>query len=355
MASRWRTFELALLLSATATVACAAGASAATIAVKDGTAVFRAAHGEANDLSISIRAPSLPCAGVGVGVVSTCVSDAGVPLTVGVGCEQLGPNLAACPEDIQDPRRGRPVLVFGRDGDDGLFEESEIRDVTLRGGSGDDALQSGSGLGKSPALYGGQGDDALYVFNNGAGTPIMRGGPGDDELCSCENGGGLLDGNAGDDRLFMASNGTSALSLSLDGGRGSDTYVARGSVLVGLAGVAPGPGADVLDASGLSRGSSIDLRSCHGCVEWVTGSPGDDEITGYAGRQVLLGGEGLDVIRGLRGPDLLAGQDGDDTIYSRDDSVDAVGCGAGVDTVLADASDAVSSNCETVMRRRGHA
>jgi Ca2+-binding RTX toxin-like protein len=328
----------------------AAGASAATIAVTDGTAVFRAAPREANHLSIGIR-PFDPC--TGVGVVSLCVSDAGAPLTVGAGCEQLGPNLAACPEDIQDPRTGRPVLVFGGDGDDAVFEESEIREVTLRGGTGADRLQSGSGSGKSPSLYGGQGDDTLYVDNNGGGNPLMRGGPGDDELCSCENGGGLLYGGGGEDRLLMASNGTSALMLSLDGGPGSDTYVPQPRTLVGLAGVAPGPGADVLDASGLRSGSSIDLRSCHGCVEWVTGSPGDDEITGYAGRQALLGGEGLDVIRGLRGPDLLAGQDGDDTIYSRDDSVDTVGCGAGVDTVLADASDVVASNCETVRRRPG--
>ena len=349
MVSRLQRFGL--LLSATTVVVCASAssASAATIAVRDGTAVFRAAPGEANSLGMDIS-PLSDCAGL-ISVLSLCVSDTGAPLTVGAGCEQLGPNLVACPEAIQDPRLGRPVLAFGGDGDDALREESERREVTLRGGTGDDALQSGSAFGKSPSLYGGQGDDTLYVFNNGGGTPIMRGGPGDDELCSCENGGGLLHGEAGDDRLLMASNGTSALMLSLGGGPGSDTYIARGSELVGLARIAPGPGADVLDDSGARSGDSIDLRSCHGCVEWVTGSPGDDEITGYAGRQVLLGGEGLDVIRGLRGPDLLAGQDGDDTIYSRDDSVDTVGCGAGVDRVLADASDAVSSNCENVRRR----
>jgi hypothetical protein len=82
----------------------------------------------------------------------------------------------------------------------------------------------------------------------------------------------------------------------------------------------------------------------------VTGGPGDDDITGYPGRQVILGGDGLDVINGLRGPDVLAGQVGDDTIYSRDDSVDTVGCGLGIDTVLADAIDVVSSDCENVRR-----
>jgi Ca2+-binding RTX toxin-like protein len=350
MVSRLRSFEFALLLAVTAAISCASGvgASAATIAVRGDTAVFRAAPGEANDLRIGIW-PFDPCSGLVI-VVSLCAADAGAPLTAGEGCEQLGANLAACPEDIQDPRRGRPVLVVGGDGDDAVWDESEMREVTLRGGTGDDALRSGSAVGKSPSLFGGQGDDTVHVFNNGSGAPLMRGGLGDDELCSCENGGGLLYGEGGDDRLLTASNATSAAFLSLDGGPGNDVYVARGFSLVGLEGIAPGPGADVLDASGLRLGSSIDLRSCRGCVEWVTGSPGDDEITGYPGRQVLLGGDGLDVIRGRRGPDLLAGQNGDDTIRSRDDSADTVGCGEGVDTAFVDAADLVSRTCENVRR-----
>jgi Ca2+-binding RTX toxin-like protein len=341
MASRLRRFELALFLLATAAIACAfaPSASAARIAVTGETAVFWAARGEANDLRIGIWAFD-PCSSVSV--VSLCVADAGAPLTVGAGCEQLDPNLAACPEDDPDPRRGRPALVFGGDRDDALWEESGLREVTLWGGSGDDALRSGSSIGKSPSLYGGPGDDTLYVYNNGSGTPIMLGGPGDDELCSCESAGGRLYGEAGDDRLLMSAQ-------SLDGGPGSDTYVPRFGQ-VALEAVASGPGVDVLDGSELPEGRSIDLRSCDGCVEWVLGSRGDDEITGYAGRQVLLGGEGLDLIRGLGGPDLLAGQDGDDTIYSRDHSVDTVGCGSGVDTVFADATDVVSLNCENVRR-----
>jgi Ca2+-binding RTX toxin-like protein len=179
----------------------------------------------------------------------------------------------------------------------------------------------------------------------------MRGGPGDDELCSCEHGGGLLYGGAGDDRLLTGFSGIRWGSF--DGGSGDDIYVARYGE-VALTGVAPGPGADVLDVSELSSNSNtIDLRTCRGCVEWVTGSPGDDEITGYAGRQVIVGGAGLDVIRGLGGPDLLAGQDGDDTIDARDQSVDTVSCGPGADTAFTDATDVVSPTCETVSRTRG--
>jgi Ca2+-binding RTX toxin-like protein len=244
------------------------------------------------------------------------------------------------------------VVVVAKDGDDSVHENSELRDVTLWGGTGDDDLGSFSGNGKSPSLYGEQGDDTLTVGNNGGGIALMRGGPGDDELCPCENEGGLLYGDAGDDRLFMASDPTSALHLSLDGGPGGDTYLVHERRLVGLAGIAPGPGADVLDASGLRDGDTIDLRNCHGCVEWVTGSPGADEIIGYARQQELVGRDGADVIRGLGGPDILAGQGGDDTMRSRDGSVDTVSCGPGVDTALADASDTVSADCETVKRSR---
>jgi hypothetical protein len=159
------------LMSATAAVACAlatgTGASAATIAVRGDTAVFQAARGEANDLQIGISPRLSRCrvdvdVDADVDVARLCVADAGAPLTVGTGCEQLNPNLALCPEETWDPRIGRPVLVLGGDRDDSLYEESEMREeVTLRGGSGDDALLSGAAIGKSPSLYGGYGDDTV--------------------------------------------------------------------------------------------------------------------------------------------------------------------------------------------------
>jgi Ca2+-binding RTX toxin-like protein len=350
MASRLRRFKLGVLFVSAAVTAggLAAGASAATIEVTNGTAVFRAAPGEANVLSMGIR-PLDPCSGTSL--VSLCVMHSGGPLTVGAGCELLDPNLAACAEEFQDHIHGRPVLAFAGDRDDTVSENSEIREVTLFGGTGDDSLTSGSGNGKSPSLYGEQGDDTLAVGNNGDGNPLMRGGPGDDELCSCENEGGLQYGEGGDDRLLMSSDGVTAGVQAYDGGPGGDTYVVQRR-LVALARIAPGPGADVLDASGLRTGDSIDLRVCHGCVEWVTGSPGNDEITGFARQQELVGRDGNDIIRGLGGPDVLAGQGGDDTMRSRDGSVDTVSCGPGADTALADASDTVSADCETVKRSR---
>jgi Ca2+-binding RTX toxin-like protein len=65
----------------------------------------------------------------------------------------------------------------------------------------------------------------------------------------------------------------------------------------------------------------------------LCGFLGDDVISGGAGRDGLHGGEGADVLR------------------SRDGSFDIVGCGAGVDEVVADRVDLVGSDCERVRRR----
>jgi hypothetical protein len=339
-------------LSATAAIACAQGpgASAATIAVHGETAIFRAAPGEANDLDI-IGCYWGPC-GVGDRLVAT---DVGAPLTVGAGCEQLDANRAACPEDPDDYFYGHPLRVVAGDGDDQVHEHSDRREVTLRGGSGDDDMASETPTSKSPRLFGGQGDDRLLVANNGSGLVIMHGGPGDDYVTARNTPGGQLYGGGGDDTLAFPQ--WSDSTRWVDGGPGSDTY-AFAYPPQDLAGaIAPGPGIDTLDASGYGYyGMHYDMRGCHGCVERIIGSsPGRDEITGDFNRQVIQGGDGPDVLRGGGGPDRLAGQDDWDTIYARDESVDIVSCGHGNDTVLADSSDVVAPNCEDVRRLRGAA
>jgi hypothetical protein len=59
----------------------------------------------------------------------------------------------------------------------------------------------------------------------------------------------------------------------------------------------------------------------------------------------VLGGSGPDRIAGGRGRDVLRGNGGDDVIDARDGAADRVNCGAGTDTVLADAADRVR-RCE---------
>ena len=98
------------------------------------------------------------------------------------------------------------------------------------------------------------------------------------------------------------------------------------------------------------------------------GGPGDDELHGRNGSDVMLGNEGNDRLYGERGEDTIDGGPGDDTIQGNldDDTIqggegddriqvvgggfDRVACGPGADTVYADVTDEVASDCEIVRR-----
>ena len=343
MSSRLRSVGLALAVSVVV-LSCASVsvASAGTVRVVDGTAVYVAAPGEANQVSVESDSPWVCSFG------SLCISDPALTRT-GAGC-QGGDGGASCPEDDPDAWPGhRPVRVFTRDGDDSVIEESPAHPVTLFGGTGNDSLRSGSSLGKSPVMYGGPGDDGLYVNNNGSGHPNLHGGSGDDELhahCGAAVCGELY-GDAGDDLLV-----SSYAAQWFDGGPGRDVYVTPfvpfDKRLADL--IAPSPGIDTFDGSfnGSSTRYTIDLRGCPGCVERVIGNDLENQITGNADSQVIRGEGGADVIRGGGGIDHLFGGDFLDRISSRDGVVDYVSCGAMEDTVFADAVDVVRPDCEHV-------
>jgi hypothetical protein len=90
-------------------------------------------------------------------------------------------------------------------------------------------------------------------------------------------------------------------------------------------------------------------------VDKLDGGPGSDHLDGGFGDDTIVGGPGQDRISGD-----LAGGDcgplwckypyGNDAIDARDGEVDSIVCGAGTDTVLADAADVVDRDCETVTR-----
>ena len=96
----------------------------------------------------------------------------------------------------------------------------------------------------------------------------------------------------------------------------------------------------------------------------LRGGDGPDRLDGGTGNDSLDGGFGDDAIVGGPGRDTisadLAGGDcgplwcklpyGNDTIDARDGEIDSVTCGAGQDTVTADAADVVAPDCETVQR-----
>jgi len=70
----------------------------------------------------------------------------------------------------------------------------------------------------------------------------------------------------------------------------------------------------------------------------LTGTPRPDTLNGRAGNDKLLGKAGNDSLIGGPGNDLLVGGPGRDRL----------GCGPGRDTAIADATDTVGGDCETV-------
>lgn len=114
-------------------------------------------------------------------------------------------------------------------------------------------------------------------------------------------------------------------------------------------------GSDVL--TGSAGADVLDGRAGH---DRVSGLAGEDRLIGGAGNDYLLGGAGTDRLLGGAGNDRLvggAGSDGldggagNDRLTANDKARDAISCGVGRDSVLADLIDVVASNCEVVRRR----
>jgi hypothetical protein len=85
----------------------------------------------------------------------------------------------------------------------------------------------------------------------------------------------------------------------------------------------------------------------------LRGGGGTDVETAGDGQDAVIGNDGDDILRGGPGHDHLRGNRGDDRINADDGRHDWIDCGAGDDTVYADARDDVTSNCEDVRLLRG--
>jgi Ca2+-binding RTX toxin-like protein len=106
----------------------------------------------------------------------------------------------------------------------------------------------------------------------------------------------------------------------------------------------------------------------------VFGGPGDDTLNGELGNDRIFAQRGVDTVNGGPGnddlwalarkdvtylpgepADTLDGGPGNDRFHVRDGEADHVSCGPGYDLVRADYRDAVSNDCELVMRGRAGA
>jgi Ca2+-binding RTX toxin-like protein len=94
----------------------------------------------------------------------------------------------------------------------------------------------------------------------------------------------------------------------------------------------------------------ITVRAGAGADSVTNDTSTPSTLFGGDGDDSLQGGAGNDVLRGNEGVDSVAGGAGDDSIDVQGNRADVVSCGEGNDTVLANASDAVSPDCENVDR-----
>jgi hypothetical protein len=181
---------------------------------------------------------------------------------------------------------------------------------------------------------------------------------GDDRIDAAQLGAGsslLADGGVGGDYILDgAGNDT------INGGPGGDVWIAN----VGADVFTGGDGDDTVDYTGRSNpvavlpngqpvsGEAGENDTVGADVEGAFGGAGNDTIVGNGLGNRLSGGGGNDTITGGAAEDRVDGQEGDDRIDTRDGRFDSIDCGAGTDTLLADAGDS-AVNCEIAPDRDG--
>lgn len=210
--------------------------------------------------------------------------------------------------------------------------------ISVAAGGGDGAPGESDTITEADRVLGGSAADTILTAGGaatlvgGAGGDTLTGGPAADRLY----GGTEVDAPGSGDDTLDGGGGPDVLR----GGDGKDTasYVTRsGSVIVTLD-----------DAA--NDGQAGEQDNVRADVERVVGGSAGDTLTGSDGADTLDGGGGPDTLTGGDAADTLNGGEGDDAIEARDGQADTVTCGSGSDTAVADATDIVASDCESVDR-----
>ena len=276
------------------------------------------------------------------------VASGGVASTGGPGADHLTGGALA---DMIGGGTGDDVIDGGA-GDDTLSGDDGKDSIT--GGDGADSISGGA---ENDTIDGGAGADTIDggpdndVITGGAGDDLLQGGAGDDEESGgddqdtldggatpgCTGGAGndLLNGDGGDDALCGGPGPPGGLDNdSLNGGDGEDTayYLRAAGVNVSLDNVA-------------NDGEAGESDNVHSDVEDITGGAGPDTLTGSDARNVLDGGAGPDSLAGLGGNDVLMDSGGDTAADRLDGGPgdDSLAAGRGPDTYIGgDGEDAVT-------------
>jgi uncharacterized delta-60 repeat protein len=197
--------------------------------------------------------------------------------------------------------------IFGvmvtANGQQHVFDELEVRSISLSGGDGKDYIDA-SALAALPPIAG---TDFPVTLDGGNGDDIILGHQGRDRITGAA-GNDRIVGGAGDDWLSGNSQ-----KDRIDGGDGDDSIFGNG-------------GGDRLE------GSAGD--------DTLLGGDQPDGIAGGAGNDSVLGEGGHDRLSGDAGQDFISGGGGNDTFYSRDHEIDhLVGGVAAFDQAQVDDDD----------------
>ncbi len=263
---------------------------------------------------------------------------------------------------VVDRAEVESLVIRGRRGDD-LLENRTSLDAVIIGGRGDDVIRGGSG---NDVMNGGAGDD---VITDTGGDNVLRGGRGDDSLQTTSSGSDTLFGGAGDDVLYAIVGEANVVNS----GRGNDQVIARlgldetdasardTTILFGTENLTVedgvlyvmGGGRTVITQVGDQLVVSVDGERTTFDADEVTtiagvGSGEDDVFInltdketvyyGVGGDDLLIGGSSRDLLKGGSGNDVILGRGGNDDL-SGDTDADILFGGPGTDLLRFDADD----------------
>ena len=317
--------------------------------------------------------------------------------SAGVDVQAVAPCTATTSSTGECPSAGITyVVAFGGGGNDlinldmcGLCGTSPSG--LIFGEAGDDKLDgaAATGSGPSSASYGIRGGEGNDTLESGNGADTLLGEAGNDVL-EASDGADTVDGGAGDDSLSAESlqdaadvyiGGDGFDSIGGNVSTGNDFSEPNTDIGVSLDGVAndgePGEGDNVMpDVERVKAlGRHVTLIGSDAANELIAtgnsstirGLGGDDRLIGADGADSLEGGEGADYLEGGFGPDVLDGgggvdqfvgdkterdviASGNDTIRARDGLAEQINCGIGSDSAIVDLADVVDPSCEAVDR-----
>jgi Ca2+-binding RTX toxin-like protein len=148
-------------------------------------------------------------------------------------------------------------------------------------------------------------------------------------------------------RVFYNASPGEVNQLTISASGGAYTLTDAGASIQAGAGCT-GAGNTVTCGAALIRGITVMGGDGGDSLENTTSTP--STLSGGDGADSVTGGSGNDILRGNQGIDTISGGAGDDSIDVRGDRADMVSCGAGTDSVRADATDLVAADCENVDR-----